>query len=151
MLQKIKKLLLLSKQEKFILLSLFVWLCIGRILRLRIVSWLGNERQTRQPIPLTLSQQKIVHYNKIVISKIIARIPWECACLLQAFAVTQVLKSYDIPYQVYFGVNKGEEKQLRAHAWVCCDELDVVGGESKSQFNVINYFTWAPPKVIKDN
>lgn len=144
--RKIIKWLLATRQDKFATLSLIMWLLIGRILTVRVVSWLGGERQavTTDVALLTGSQRRIILRLKGLMRVIVVSMPWDCSCLLQAFAVGQVLKHYRIPYVVYFGVKKGDEKQLQAHAWLSCDDVDVTGGENKMDFKVINYFGWSP-------
>ena len=67
-------------------------------------------------------------------------IPWKCTCLLQAFAVAQLLKKRNFSYTVYFGVNKNEKEKIIAHAWLNCGGFDITGGQNKQDFILIEKF-----------
>lgn len=139
----------LTRQDKFITLFLLIGLAIGRFLPVRMVLWLGKEKQLpADGIVLSENQKKIIYRIKSLTHVISNKLPWHSSCLIKAFAVAQLLKNYHIPYIVYFGVNKGDQNELQAHAWLSCGNFDLTGGEIKNDFKVINYFSWDSRSVL---
>ena len=50
-------------------------------------------------------------------------------CLARAVAGECLLRRDGYPARLRLGINVGEPRQLRAHAWLECDGVIVIGGE----------------------
>lgn len=51
---------------------------------------------------------------------------WKNRCLVTSIAGQWMLQRRGIPSQLFFGVAKGENKELRAHAWLMSDSFEIV-------------------------
>lgn len=134
----------LQKEERYLVLSLISWLLIGKILgRIlpfrKIANLLGNQGITHCQEP-TLTQQ--IKLKKIlrVFRKITRHIPIHFSCLEQAFAFVQIIKKYKLPYLLYFGVNKDDNQQIIAHAWLKSGSINLTGCENADDFKLITTF-----------
>lgn len=71
--------------------------------------------------------------------------PWINVCLPQAIVAQRMLARRKIAYTVYLGTAKDESNSgLKAHAWVKCGDLFIVGKMGHEQFTVISRFV---PKI----
>lgn len=66
--------------------------------------------------------------------------PWTANCFPQAMTASIILKAMGIAHVVYFGVRRGDEKPLDAHAWVKADTVPVVGGRGHARFTAVAAF-----------
>lgn len=68
--------------------------------------------------------------------------PWLSNCFPQAVTARLLLGLYDIPYCLFFGVDRAADKSgMQAHAWIASGRIPVCGGESFDQFTVVGCFT----------
>lgn len=67
--------------------------------------------------------------------------PWNSKCLVQAYAAKQMLKRRGLPYTIYLGIAKDENKRLIAHAWVRCGTYYVTGGDGSKKFTITGCFS----------
>ncbi|NCS64714.1 MAG: hypothetical protein COS39_06420 [Hydrogenophilales bacterium CG03_land_8_20_14_0_80_62_28] len=66
--------------------------------------------------------------------------PWRARCHEQAIVARVWLGGFKIPYVLYYGVGKGMDGTLQAHAWVCAGPVNVTGGDSWAEFTVVGAF-----------
>jgi Transglutaminase-like superfamily len=67
------------------------------------------------------------------------RLPWRSTCLVRALAARIMLRRRHLPSILQFGVGR-TPRELSAHAWVRCGEIDVVGAETAADFAPIAAF-----------
>ena len=65
---------------------------------------------------------------------------WESKCLAQAYTARLMLNRRKQTCTVYFGVAKGQQGEMTAHAWVRCGEIFVTGGDGSKEFTVTSKF-----------
>ncbi|MGL6108241.1 lasso peptide biosynthesis B2 protein [Romboutsia sp.] len=65
--------------------------------------------------------------------------PWESLCLVQAMTVQKMLKKRGISTTIYLGVNRKEDKEIVAHAWIRCGEMFVTGGDGNGYATVAKF------------
>ena len=67
--------------------------------------------------------------------------PWDSNCFPQAVAARVLLGLYNVPYALYFGLNRNSAtSEMNAHAWVRAGRVRVTGGESFGAFTVVSVF-----------
>ncbi len=68
------------------------------------------------------------------------RSPWRTKCFEQAIAAKIMLRLRGISTTVYFGINKSNQSEMRAHAWLKVNNTIVTGGPDISQFTIVSWF-----------
>ena len=68
------------------------------------------------------------------------QLPWQSNCLVHALAAKMILKRRGLPSLLQLGVCGGTARELFAHAWLRCGEIEVVGAENSAEFNPIAAF-----------
>ena len=68
------------------------------------------------------------------------RLPWKSSCLVRALAAKMMLTRRGLPSLLQLGVRLGTTKELFAHAWLRCGEIEVVGAEDLAEFSPIAGF-----------
>ncbi len=67
--------------------------------------------------------------------------PWKTKCLVDAVTAKLLLRWHGISSTMFLGVNKDEEKNLTAHAWLKCGEIFITGKRGYHKFTVVSTFT----------
>ena len=67
-------------------------------------------------------------------------VPWRCKCYEQAIAAKMILRGYGLQTTLYYGVAKGHDKKLIAHAWVRCGNYIVTGRPGMERFTIVGTF-----------
>ena len=68
-------------------------------------------------------------------------VPGKNACLVRGVVAARMLSRRRLPWTLYLGMSRGDEDQLKAHAWVRCGEVVVTGGEVMEEFSVVARFS----------
>ena len=68
------------------------------------------------------------------------RAPWDAVCLHQSLTAQILLRRRGAPSVLYYGAHPGDAGGMKAHAWVKCDGVDVVGGEVAGDYAVLATF-----------
>ena len=66
--------------------------------------------------------------------------PWNANCQAQAIAARCLLGLWGVPYALFYGVASAPQQVMKAHAWVCCGPVAVVGGDAFNEFTVVAVF-----------
>ncbi|MCG8609285.1 MAG: lasso peptide biosynthesis B2 protein [Pseudomonadales bacterium] len=108
----------------------------------RIAPKLGTHVGVAPWIPILTreQEQKALILGRLV--RLTARYtPWDSNCLPQAIVARSLLGLYHIPYALCFGLMfDPDTHEMKAHAWVATGRIQVVGGNSFSQFTVVGCF-----------
>lgn len=69
--------------------------------------------------------------------------PWESKCMVQALSAKWLLKKYNVPSTIYFGVTKDSENEgkLKAHAWLKVNQTFITGAVGHQKFKVVNFYS----------
>lgn len=83
---------------------------------------------------------------KWAVSTAQARAPWECKCLVRAIAGKRMLAFRRVSSTLYLGVARNEESEerglaLRAHAWLRCGDVILLGRRVADQFTAVSMFS----------
>lgn len=79
------------------------------------------------------SDQRAVAVGRAV-GKVEARLPWHSSCLILALAARLMLWRRGIPTVLHFGIGRGEDGRLTAHAWLEAAGGYVCGGREAPDF-----------------
>jgi hypothetical protein len=87
-----------------------------------------------------------LHQIKMVKTVVLANskyTPWESKCMVQALSAKWLLKKYNVPSTIYFGVTKDSENEgkLKAHAWLKVNQTFITGAVGHQKFKVVNFYS----------
>lgn len=69
----------------------------------------------------------VVAAVRLAVRRAAGRAPFRAVCLQQAVAAALMLRRRGRPVEVHFGVARGKDRALSAHAWSICAGLVVTG------------------------
>lgn len=116
-------------------------LLIGLIPLRKIARYLGN-LNTKPADYLTPSQLKKSRSVQSALLKSARNIPWNSVCLDQALACLIMLKLRGLPYSLFLGIRKGQErKKLQAHAWIKCGKEIIIGDHETASYIIVATFS----------
>lgn len=64
-----------------------------------------------------------------VIPRLVLRLPWRADCLVQALAAQTMLQRRNVSSTIVIGTAKHPDGRFEAHAWLCCGDEIVLGGD----------------------
>lgn len=131
----------------------------------RLVAFLGTAHGISPVVPvINRPQWRRARRIGWVVRTAARYTPWPSNCFAQSLTSAWLLKRFDIPFGVYFGVAKkqakgdetsdgergvgndpvarGEAAGLDAHAWVASGPCRVVGDYSFDRFAVVGCWVW---------
>lgn len=148
MFSQLKKYFRQNKQEREILNRTFVWLLFSFILvRIIPLKWFssllgefnstltagGTELEAADLIKITSVNKSIKRIKRIL--------PWKVKCFEEAITAKKILEKYKIKSTLYLGVDKDENKQLIAHAWLNNGDFNITGGNVATKFKVVGFYS----------
>jgi hypothetical protein len=145
MFSQLKKYFKQSNLEREILNQTFAWLLLSfilvRIIPLRWFSSLlgGFKKEIETELKAT-DLVKITSVKKSI-KRIKKILPWKVKCFEEAIAAKKVLEKYRIKSTLYLGVDKNENKQLIAHAWLNNGDFKITGGNVATKFRVVGFYS----------
>lgn len=105
----------------------------------RIAAWLGS-RGSETPATATRGQIRLADRIGWAVGAVARRVPWDSRCLAQALAATWMLRRRGLEGTVSFGADRGESRQLLAHAWLRFGPCLVTGGAGHERFKPFTTF-----------
>lgn len=143
---KAHKFLTLSFREKLGFMEALSMLFFSRVIIYfiplrKLAPYLGR---LNGPIPGELSAGQIIKAEEVRMSILMssANVPWKSVCLDQALATMMMLKRRKISYSLHLGVKKTPENEsIKAHAWVICNDVILVGGQRSKKYTVVASFS----------
>lgn len=98
-----------------------------------------------QETPLEIDSEKYYIINAVswAVQRICSRTPWQSKCLVQALTAQKMLRKRKLSSTLYLGVNKKNEKNLNAHAWLRCGHFIVTGGRIRNEYIEVAKFSSA--------
>lgn len=129
-----------------------VWLLLGMArLAIRLVPFdrlaaaLGTARGTHAAVPLlSRGQQARARRIAAIVPWVAAHTPWDSNCFPQALVARLLLGLAGVPWSLFFGLQRDDERALSAHAWVAAGPVNVTGGASFGRLTVVACFTSWP-------
>lgn len=111
----------------------------------RFAHWLGmhDGLAPRTPLATTRQEEQARAIGRAI--KMASKVtPWTSNCFPQAITARLILGLYDIPYALYFGLQRSaqdhEAGALKAHAWVVSGRVNVTGGRSFERYTSVGCF-----------
>jgi hypothetical protein len=134
----------LPRVRKRLLREALVALALARIAMAclpfrRIASWLGTPG-TETPPTAAFDQIRLADRIGWAVGALARRVPWDARCLAQALAATWMLRRRGLEGTVSFGADRGESRQLLAHAWLRFGPRLVTGGVGHERFKIFTTF-----------
>lgn len=135
----------LPPKERWALIEAMCFLVLARISLVMPFRWLarllgrldsGNDPTT---IVLVDSERASALGVRRAVLRVAERLPWQSTCLVRAIAARMMLRRRHLPSVLHFGVVH-IQKELSAHAWVRCGEINVVGAETAGEYAPIAAF-----------
>jgi hypothetical protein len=148
--RKVKSFILTASFTKIWLLPVWILLWISRILIIvvpfkKIASTLGTYNGNTVFIPLLtpLERKRALLISRTV--RMAARyLPWVANCFAQVIVASLLMKFYNIPYSLFFGLRKPsnllENKAMYAHAWITSGGVSITGGYGFNDYTVVATF-----------
>jgi hypothetical protein len=123
----------LSLADKWLFLRAVAWLAVARIWLARmpfsdLAGRLSAKVGREEPDPELLRR---VAY---AVAAAAGNVPWRSDCFPKAIAANKLLQRSGYASTIHLGVDKEEEDQLIAHAWLTCGEIVVTGGEDLDRY-----------------
>lgn len=93
----------------------------------------------------TLKSDTRAHYSQLMAIRLALRVvsahvPWRSVCLDQAIAAQRMLSRRGLQSTFYFGVARGEDASILAHAWVRSGQQWIVGYQSAMKYHIVNSY-----------
>jgi hypothetical protein len=66
--------------------------------------------------------------------------PWRTMCFEQAIAAKMMLRRRHLVSIIFFGVFKGDDNKLNAHAWLQSGGQTITGGSNLDRYTVLSSF-----------
>jgi len=149
MIQKFKKFIKLSSEEKKLFIEAYATLGIMRAAILtvsfkRLTRSLEHLPKKEELTTLNDNQMSVATTVGQAITRASAYTPWESACLAQSLTAQKMLQKRGVPGVFYLGAAKDEESEakMKAHAWSQCGESIITGGGGYKAFTVVSVFRW---------
>jgi hypothetical protein len=109
----------------------------------RIAFWLGAPG-TETPQTAPAAQIQIASDIGWAVGALARRVPWDSRCLAQALAASGMLRRRGLEGTVSFGADRGESRELVAHAWLRFGPCMVTGGAGHDRFKVFTSLARKP-------
>ena len=142
---RMRKFIAYPTRDKLALLEAAFWLAVGRLAIhfvpfRQIAARLGTHmaETPRAPLRGRLAELRRVQSTISIASR---HLPWECKCLVQAITARMMLRRRRLPSTMYFGVRKGDDGSLEAHAWLRSGDIIVTGRRGMKRFAVVGTFS----------
>jgi hypothetical protein len=123
--------------------ALFCLLTASVVARLAPFRWLRaylGHFDTREPVGLHPDQEVLALRVRGLIRGVCRALGWKPRCLARALAATVMLRRRGLQPTLYLGIPTGDPN-LRAHAWVRCGGVTVVGGVSRWKYAALGGFS----------
>jgi Transglutaminase-like superfamily len=143
--KRLDKLRSLPPQERWALVEAMLCLVVARMSLLIPFRWLApllgrlEHGIDRSIAVLSADDRDAALGVRRAVLRVAGRLPWQSSCLVRALAARIMLRRRHLPSVLQFGVGR-TPKELSAHAWVRCGEIDVVGADTAADFAPIAAF-----------
>lgn len=99
-----------------------------------IARWLGNLNSEIE----AETDPAMAHAVGRAVGRAARHLPWHPLCLPQALAARAMLRRRGIVSTLYFGMRlEGDDRAMRAHAWVTAGATGVVGVPATGEFTIL--------------
>ncbi len=149
MIQKFKKFLKLSREEKKLFVEAYYTLGKMRaaILILSFKSLTQNLEHVankKDLVPVDAKEMKTALLVGQAIMRASVYTPWESACLVQSLSAQKMLQKRAIAGVFYLGAMKDEKskEKMKAHAWSQCGDSIITGDNGYEAYTVLSVFRW---------
>jgi hypothetical protein len=138
-LKQIKKIISLPLNEKLLLseafFALILFYFVVNLLPLKYYSrFVGKYMQKSELICSNESQYKAICK---ALKRAKKAIPFHIKCMVSSVALKKMLDRRNVSSTLFLGLQKTENKELKAHAWVCFNEYN----NNNISFKIIAFYT----------
>ena len=121
-------------------------LCWARLLLLvpfrRVAPLIGRAgpAANQSTIALTTDERVVALAIRNALARAARVLPWRSSCLACAIGGSLMLRRRGLPSLLHLGIQSDPRRELSAHAWLRCGEIDIVGAEIASEFTPVAAF-----------
>jgi hypothetical protein len=150
----IKKFFRLPWPDRLLLFEGMLWLAVAglsiAVLPFRLIGRLAAA-PIRRLDPLPQERLREVKRIRWAIAVVSPWVPWKTVCFQQGLSAQFMLRRRGVPSVLYYGAAMDSRGELSAHVWVRDGDVDVIGGETASQYALLTMFPPQSPKAIAAN
>ncbi len=146
MISKIGKIIRLSSENRRLAVEVFVLLFCARMAIISlpfrwIAKTLGEKEDPRGEVDKS-SKPNDLELNRIgwTIRRVSVHTPWKSNCLAQAITAQNMLARRNRTSEIYFGLKRGKDSKMEAHAWLKSDDTILTGGGELEKYAVVAIF-----------
>ena len=123
--------------EVYFLLYLSKWYIECRSFK-EILQWIGREDLKGHSMTEAEMQfsWKVATYTQSLSRFVLYR----SKCYDRALTVKKILNRHNIPSELMMGVRTDEREELKAHAWIRCNNRSIIGGSVAKVFTPVRSF-----------
>jgi hypothetical protein len=133
------KFLQLSFQEKKFFLQALT-LSLGVKIMIFMIPIRYYSKFLPKPVHLNNTNPETIRNLSVALNRCNRHAPWETKCLVEAISAKFLLYFHGINSTIYFGVSKGKDEKLIAHAWLKCGNSIIAGKKGHERFTVVSSF-----------
>lgn len=148
--RRLRKVFRLPAARRAPLVEAVAWLFVARMALLifpfrSIAARLGvlSTPESRSTIAITPASPELQHHIREVswaVTRAACNVPFRAVCLPQAIAAKAMLRRRHVESVLHFGLAKGTERPLDAHAWLDAAGIAVTGSPVAREFTEIACF-----------
>lgn len=147
-----EKFKLIKVDIKRIVLKNFIFVLLGisnltiKIVKFKTIVKFISNRKEDQFFKIETNNKSLIRFIQNEVLKISRYTPWRSMCFEQALTAHVVLRLKGISHTIYFGINKNDINNLKAHAWTRVDNIVVTGLQNLEKYTPVNFFTYVSKK-----
>jgi hypothetical protein len=134
----------MSWPNRFLIIESMCWLAMASflisILSVKHLRYFAS-LPVRGTTPPAMTRLNMIRQTRWAVLTCARRLPWRVVCFQQGLAAHFMLRRRSIPSTMFYGAALENSDQLKAHAWVRADDIDVVGCEIANRYTVVMTFS----------
>ena len=131
----------LSAADRRLVLEAAAWLGLARAAVITLPFRLVAAILRRQKHTRTAENETAVRRVAWAVRRTSRYTPWRSNCLAKAIAGRCMLRRRRIASTLYFGMTRGSDSQLAAHAWLQSGGMTLTGGSNLERYSIVATFT----------
>lgn len=100
----------------------------------------GHDKKELTQIEISEKTYQLINKLSKIMRQVCRNLPWQSNCYNQALVASKILRWYQIPYTICFGIKK-ENQTMTAHAWVIANHYNFCGTKGLEGFTIIAKYT----------
>lgn len=106
----------------------------------RVAAFLGDV-SAESPQEISPGEVETAREVRRLVSGVSSKFPWKPTCLVRALSAHLMLRRRGVEGTLYLGVSREDDGRLRAHAWLRCGSVFVIGGKEREDYAEVARFS----------